>query len=292
VRWKPSKRQDDLIDLRGGGGGGRRRVGLPMAGGGLGMAGILIVVLLQVLGGGSASSGGFDIPGAFETGGQDEVAPIPPGQDPERDLKEFSLAVLTRANDMWEARFRREGREYQRAKLVLYRSGVDTACGSASSAVGPFYCPGDRRVYIDLGFYDDMSERLGAPGDFAWAYVIAHEVGHHIQRLSGTESQVRRLQREDPGSANDLSVRMELQADCYSGVWADSVALDLEEGDVAEAMEASEAVGDDRLQRQAGRAVDPESFTHGSSAQRTKWFETGRREGDPAACDTFGVDAP
>ena len=284
MRWKRSTRRDDLIDLRGGGSGRRRGGALPI-GGGLGLGGILLVVLLQVLGGG----GGFDIPGALPTGGGEQVAPIPEGQDPERDLKEFSLAVFTRANDTWEKQFEQEGRPYERAKLVLYRQGVDTACGSASSAVGPFYCPGDQRVYIDLGFYDTMSERLGAPGDFAWAYVLAHEVGHHVQRVLGTEQRVRELQRSDRDSANELSVRMELQADCYSGVWAKSVAFDLEPGDVEEAMTASEAVGDDALQ---GSGADPDSFTHGTSAQRAKWFDTGRRDGDPAACDTFSVDEP
>ena len=267
---------------------GRRRggVGLPI-GGGLGLGGILLVVLLQVLGGGGA---GFDVPAAFPTsGGSDQVAPIPAGQDPERDLKEFSLAVFSRANDLWEEQFQQENRGYERSKLALYRNGVDTACGSASSSVGPFYCPGDQRVYIDLGFYDTMSERLGAPGDFAWAYVIAHEVGHHVQRQLGTEAKVRELQRSDPDSANDLSVRLELQADCYSGVWAKSVEFDLEKGDVEEAMNASEAVGDDRLQ---GSGANPDTFTHGTSAQRAKWFEAGRQEGDPADCDTFSVEQP
>jgi uncharacterized protein len=289
VRWKPSRRRDDLIDMRGRPGGGRR-VGLPMAGGGLGLAGVVIVVLLQVLGGG----GGFSVPPGFEdaAGAPAREAPIPAGQDPERDLKEFSLAVVSRANDLWEQAFAEQGGSYERARLVLYRQGVDTACGSASSAVGPFYCPGDRRVYIDLGFYDDMSRQLGAPGDFAWAYVLAHEVGHHVQRVSGTEGEVRRLQREDPAAANELSVRMELQADCYAGVWARAVAYDLEPGDVEEAMTASRAVGDDRLQGGAGREVDPDSFTHGSSARRARWFDAGRRGGDPAACDTFSVEEP
>jgi predicted metalloprotease len=156
--------------------------------------------------------------------------------------------------------------------------------------VGPFYCPADERVYLDLSFYGDMQRQLGAPGDFAWAYVIAHEVGHHVQHLRGTDDEVRRLQREDPDQANPLSVRLELQADCYAGVWAHAVFDQLDPGDVDEAITASEAVGDDRLQRHAGGDVRPDSFTHGSSAQRAKWFRKGQAAGQPADCDTFGVD--
>jgi uncharacterized protein len=181
---------------------------------------------------------------------------------------------------------------YRDAKLVLFREGVSTGCGSASSAVGPFYCPADQRVYLDLSFYRDMEQQLGASGDFAWAYVIAHEVGHHVQNLAGTSDEVRRLQREEPENANPLSVRLELQADCYAGVWAHSVFEkgDLEDGDIDEAIRASEAVGDDRLQRRATGGVNPDSFTHGSSAQRAKWFRAGQSAGQPADCDTFSAD--
>jgi uncharacterized protein len=176
---------------------------------------------------------------------------------------------------------------------VLYRNGVATACGDATSDVGPFYCPGDQRVYLDLSFYGDMHDRLGAGGDFAWAYVIAHEVGHHVQNRLGTSSEVGRLQREHPDAANELSVRLELQADCYAGVWAHSVYRegDLEQGDIREAIGASEAVGDDRLQSATGR-VDPDSFTHGTSEQRARWFNAGRERGEPGDCDTFSVDEP
>jgi predicted metalloprotease len=171
-----------------------------------------------------------------------------------------------------------QGCTSDRAKLVLYRNGVQTACGSASSAVGPFYCPGDRRVYLDLSFYRDMERQLQASGDFAWAYVIAHELGHHVQQVLGTSAQVDQIRRTDPDRANEASVRLELQADCYAGVWAHTVfqAGDLEAGDIDEAVNASEAVGDDRLQSQAGRRINPDSFTHGSSAQRHAWFERGR----------------
>ena len=158
--------------------------------------------------------------------------------------------------------------------------------------MGPFYCPADQRVYLDLSFYEDMKRQLGASGDFAWAYVIAHELGHHVQNLRGTERQVAQLTREDPGRANDLSVRTELQADCYAGVWASTVfrAGDLEPGDIEEAFNAAEAVGDDRLQRRPAGSVNPDTFTHGSSEQRRRWFDTGYESGDPSACDTFSVD--
>lgn len=194
--------------------------------------------------------------------------------------------------DTWEETFARANRPYERAQLVLYRGGVNTACGSASSAVGPFYCPGDRRVYVDLSFYRDMQRQLGAGGDFAWAYVIAHEVGHHVQNELGTSDEVRRLQQQQPRDANRLSVRLELQADCYAGVWANTVyeAGDLEQGDVEEAVGASEAVGDDRLQGRGGGGINPDSFTHGSSEQRARWFNTGRERGEPGDCDTFAPD--
>ena len=158
--------------------------------------------------------------------------------------------------------------------------------------MGPFYCPADQRVYLDLSFYGDMQRQLGAGGDFAWAYVIAHEMGHHVQQQLGTSDEVRQLQREDPGQANPLSVRLELQADCYAGVWANTVYEEnaLERGDIEEAVSASEAIGDDRLQRQATGSVNPDSFTHGSSAQRREWFERGYRSGNPGECDTFSPD--
>ena len=174
----------------------------------------------------------------------------------------------------------------------LYRDAVSTGCGDASSAVGPFCCPPDQRAYLDLSFYGDMERELGAGGDFAWAYVIAHELGHHIQNQLGTSREVHNLQSQNPGDANQLSVRLELQADCYSGVWARTVyeAGDLDEGDVREAVGASEAVGDDRLQRKATGSVNPDSFTHGSSEQRARWFNEGRASGDPGVCDTFSAE--
>jgi uncharacterized protein len=296
VRWRRTKSTPDVIDQRA----AAPRAGLPFpggragVGGGLGIVGLLIFLALQLLGGGGGAA--FDVERQF---GDPAQAPdpgaesgLPPEKDPERDLKDFSAYVFTNAQETWESTFAQQGSPYERAKLVLYRDAVSTGCGSASSAVGPFYCPADQRVYLDLGFYRDMASQLGAQGDFAWAYVIAHEVGHHAQQQLGTSSEVRRLSSQSPGEANALSVRLELQADCYAGVWAHSVynAGDLEEGDVAEAVTASAAVGDDRLQSRRGGPIDPDSFTHGTSDQRSKWFTKGQDSGEPAACDTFSAD--
>jgi predicted metalloprotease len=286
MRWKRGGSTADVIDVRGGG--GRRRGGAAV-GGGLGVVGVLVFLAIQILGGGSGTA--FDIPAGFDGGtGAPSGEPIPAGQDPERDLKDFSVYVFNSAQGTWEGAFGEQGLPYERAKLVLYRSGVETACGAASSAVGPFYCPADRYVYLDLSFYRDMERQLRAGGDFAWAYVIAHEVGHHVQQQLGTSDEVNQIRRSDPEQANEASVRLELQADCYAGVWAQTVFDELDPGDVDEAITASEAVGDDRLQQQAGRQVDPDTFTHGSSAQRRAWFERGRARGEPADCDTFAAE--
>ena len=290
MRWRRGGSDADVIDVRGGGGGRRGGAALPV-GGGLGVVGVIIFLAIQLLGGGGA--GGFEIPAGFDTATQAPSGePLPADQDPDRDLRDFSAYVFTNVQETWTRTFQAQGRRYERAKLVLYSRGVNTACGSATSAVGPFYCPGDRRVYLDLSFYRDMERQLRAGGDFAWAYVIAHEVGHHVQQVLGTSAQVDQIRRTDPDRANDASVRLELQADCYAGVWARTVfqAGDLEEGDIEEALTASEAVGDDRLQSQAGRRVDPDTFTHGTSAQRRAWFERGRARGEPADCDTFSAD--
>jgi predicted metalloprotease len=285
-------RDSDVIDARGsGGGGGGGLGGLPMgrAGGGIGVIGVVIYLAIQLLGGGA----GFDVSPAFDDG---TTAPdtrgIPASQDPDKDLRDFSGAVFSNVLDSWQATFREQGRDFQRPKLYLYTGSANTGCGYGSAAQGPFYCPADQRVYLDLSFYKEMARQLNAPGDFAWAYVIAHEVGHHVQRELGTEAQVRKLQQQDPSSKNDLSVRLELQADCYAGVWAHSAYEQgtLERGDIEEAITASQAVGDDRLQKQAGQAVNPDSFTHGTSAQRSRWFRTGDSAGKPSDCDTFSGD--
>jgi uncharacterized protein len=289
MRWRRGTDTPDVIDARGGGG---RLGGLPMGrmGGGLGLTGLLIYLAIQLLGGGG---GGFAVNDPFGSRvAAPESRPIPRDQDPERDLRDFSAYVFTRAQESWQRVFDRQGRSYDRAQMVLYRDAVSTGCGNASSAVGPFYCPADNRVYLDLSFYGDMQKQLQASGDFAWAYVIAHEVGHHVQNELGTSDRVRNLSAENRAEANELSVRLELQADCYAGVWAQTVyeSGDLEEGDLDEAFGAAEAVGDDRLQRRAGGGVNPDSFTHGTSAQRKRWFKRGQLQGEPAACDTFGPD--
>jgi len=286
MKWKRVKSRN-VIDVRGA---ASRSGSAPAIGGGLGLVGVLIYLGIQLLGGGGAGSG-FDIEDLLQVSGGAPSAgdpqPIPRSKDPQRDLKDFSVYVFEDAQDSWK---RTLGSGYDAAELVLFGGAVSTdGCGDADSAVGPFYCPADSRVYLDLTFYDDMRRELGASGDFAWAYVIAHEIGHHVQNETGVAAQVDRATREQPGSANELSVRQELQADCYAGVWANSVFAEgaLEPGDLDEAFAASEAVGDDRLQRQAGGAIDPDSFTHGTSEQRRRWFEAGYEAADPAACDTF-----
>ncbi len=297
MKWKRSAADDrDVVDQRGSSGSGGLGGGMPggmKIGGGAGILGIVVALAVVLLGGGGGGAGGFDVPGAFGTQVQAPTGgAIPAGQDPDRDLRDFSAYVFGNAQRTWEQAFTQQGAPYQRAKLVLFRGGVNTACGPASSAVGPFYCPGDQRVYLDLSFYRDMTQKLGASGDFAWAYVIAHEMGHHVQRISGTEAQVRRLQQQDPAQRNALSVRLELQADCYAGVWAHRVRDQLEPGDAEEALGAASAVGDDRLQQAATGRIQPDSFTHGTSAQRVKWFRIGQDSGEPSACDTFSPKNP
>src|SRR5688572_912034 len=282
MKWRKGRDSGNVIDRRGSRAGGLPggRVALPC---GLGLVGVLVFLAVQLLGGGTA----FSVPSAFDDGtAAPDAQGIPPDQDPERDLRDFSAYVFDNAQAVWARTY--DG--YRDAKLVLFRDGVSTGCGSASSAVGPFYCPADERVYLDLSFYGDMERQLQAGGDFAWAYVIAHEVGHHVQHVTGTSDEVRRLQREDPSQANPLSVRLELQADCYAGVWAHAVFDQLDPGDVEEAITASQAVGDDRLQRRATGEVRPDSFTHGTSSQRARWFKKGQASGQPADCDTFSVD--
>jgi uncharacterized protein len=279
MRWAGGRRSGNIEDRRG--------MGVPLvAGGGIGTVVILVLALFF----------GFD-PGVIlntegpPTGSVTE-APPPSASTPTDTQKDFVSVVLADTEDTWTQLFRQMNREYRAPKLVLFRGAVQSACGMAGAAVGPFYCPPDRKVYLDLDFFRALSERFRAPGDFAQAYVIAHEVGHHVQQLQGTSDDVNRIRREDPDRANEALVRLELQADCYSGVWAQTVyeAGDLQPGDIEEALRASEAVGDDRLQSRAGRQVNPDSFTHGSSAQRRAWFERGRARGEPADCDTFSED--
>ncbi|KAF0804288.1 YpfJ-like protein [Alcanivorax xiamenensis] len=213
-----------------------------------------------------------------------------PLSDEQQELAEFSAVVLAETEDTWRRIFSGMGKQYREPTLVLFSNGVRSACGTASSAVGPFYCPGDQQLYLDLTFFNELRRRHGAPGDFAQAYVIAHEVGHHVQTLLGISQRVRQARSGlSQADANALSVRQELQADCFAGVWGHEAGQKqlLEEGDLEEALAAANAIGDDTLQEQAGRAVVPDSFTHGSSAQRVEWFRRGFDSGDISACDTF-----
>jgi uncharacterized protein len=277
----------DMIDARGSG--GMRRAGV--GAGGLGVTGILIVLALQLLSGGK-----FEVPAGLDPSaaiGSGTVST--PASSDEDSLAQFSGRVAADVQDAWTTIFTSSGDSYRRAKIVRYSQAVSTGgCGNATSAVGPFYCPGDERVYLDMSFYRDMREQLGASGDFAWAYVIAHELGHHVQNIVGTFDQVNKIEQEDPSAARGaqgLSVRTELQADCYAGVWAHAAygAGQLEEGDLEEAIAAAEAVGDDRLQSRSG-SVRPDTFTHGTSEQRQKWFNVGFESGKPTECDTFSPD--
>lgn len=282
MRWEPGGRSEDLEDRRasGGGGGG-------FGGRGVGLGGLVILGILSLI-------FGRDFITPFLGTGGGPVASRP-AVDPARDAAEepqiqFLSFVLDDNQRTWTQVFQELNRPYRRARLVVFRDATDTGCGLGQAAAGPFYCPADERVYLDLAFYDELKRRFGAPGDFAQAYVVAHEMGHHIQNLLGIEKQVRRSQGQDPGSQNALSVRMELQADCFAGIWAHSTEERrlLDAGDVEEAMRAAAAVGDDAIQKMGGVRVAPESFTHGSSAQRMQWFRAGFQGGQVDACDTFG----
>lgn len=220
-----------------------------------------------------------------------------PSQAPASDPQtKFVARVLGETEDTWSELFQQHvGQPYQPPTLVLFRGATPTACGTGQSAMGPFYCPADSKVYIDLSFFDEMARRLNAPGDFAQAYVIAHEVGHHVQHLLGTAGQVDAMRRRNPAQGNALSVRMELQADCYAGLWArraDQARNILEDGDIEEGLNAASAIGDDTLQRKSQGYVVPDAFTHGSSAQRVRWFKRGYESGDLRQCDTFGAAQP
>ena len=252
----------------------------------LGLGGMLVLLVLSWLTGTDLLS--LLGSGTEQTGGQAVQRPTDPREEP---LARMADALMTDLNETWG---RTLGARYQPTTVVLFTDQVDAGqCGIAGSATGPFYCPATRKVYIDLGFYRELEERFGAPGDFAQAYVLAHEVGHHVQALLGIESQVRGAQQSQPEQRNALSVRMELQADCFAGVWGHAASrpggrVELETGDVEEGLRAAAAIGDDRLQRQGTGRVAPEKFTHGSSAQRVQWFRRGLESGNPGACDTFG----
>ncbi|MCC7120944.1 MAG: zinc metallopeptidase [Gammaproteobacteria bacterium] len=281
MKWQTGRRSGNVEDRR-----GMRSAGIGVkTGGGLGM---VVMVLLALYFGVDPSvflQSGLQ-QGPADTGSTQ--APPAPGEDP---LAEFVAVVLGDTEDTWRTLFQAAGGRYEEPRLVLFSDAVQSACGYAQAAMGPFYCPADRKVYIDLSFYRDLRERHDAPGDFAQAYVIAHEVGHHVQNLLGIADQVQRRRAQvDQEAGNRLQVRMELQADCFAGLWAhhaDRSRGILEQGDVEEALNAATAIGDDRLQRRAQGYVVPESFTHGSSAQRVRWFERGFDTGEVEACDTF-----
>jgi predicted metalloprotease len=279
MRWKSSGRSSNLEDRRGSRGSIGRGVG------GLGIGGVVLVLVISLV----TKQNPLTLLGALEGGSaiSTEAAPINDPAEEQQVL--FISVVLDSAQSLWHRKLANSATPYRDAQLVLFRDMVQSACGQAPSATGPFYCPGDEKVYIDLGFYRELKDRFGAPGDFAEAYVLAHEIGHHVQNLLGTEASVRRAQQGRPGDANALSIAMELQADCYAGVWGNQAERDgmLEAGDLEEGLGAAAAVGDDRIQRMGPGGVNPETWTHGSAEMRVRWFRTGFESGDPAACDTF-----
>jgi predicted metalloprotease len=273
-------------------GGGGFGGGMAIGGGALGL---IVTVVLALLGYNTLGGGGSS-PDTSSTAG---IAHLCATTNTQRfdNVECRQVAVFDDLRDYWSTTGTKAlGANYTEPTLRFFRAAVNTACGQASSDVGPFYCPGDQRIYIDLGFYDELASRFGAPGEFAQAYVLAHEFGHHVQYLDGFESKIRTLQQQNPGEENTYSVALELQADCFAGVWthnasggAKSVVKGVSEADISSAVAAAGAVGDDRLQQQAGGQVNPETWTHGSSAQREQWFATGYRSGDPKSCNTLNA---
>ncbi len=279
MRWESGRRSDNIEDRRGMGLGGKSLVG-----GGIGTVVIALIALFMGVDPGIVLNQIADAP-------RSEQAANAPTDPREERLKEFVSVVLADTEDTWGALFRQSGSQYENPKLVLFSGAVQSACGHAQAAMGPFYCPGDHKLYLDMSFFDDLARRHDAPGDFAQAYVIAHEVGHHVQTLLGIAEKVQAArQRAGEAESNRLQVRMELQADCFAGIWAhhaDKARNILEQGDLEEALAAAAGVGDDRLQRQARGHIVPDSFTHGSSEQRMRWFQNGAKTGEPKRCDTF-----
>ena len=290
MKWRRRPRSGDLIDRRGARSSGGGLGGLPITR--MGLPGLLILGLIVFLGGNVFDGGGGtgsileQLEGAQGEPGAD---PLPREADPDAKLVDFVDYVQADVQDFWEDTFRQSDRRYERAELVLFEAATQSGCGGATEQIGPHYCPPDQRMYIDLDFFRDLRDDFGAPGDFAQAYVIAHEVAHHVQNLLGLNDRVQNASSQD---RNEMSIRLELQADCLAGVWAFTVfeRNDLEEGDLEEGLEAAAAVGDDRLQKQATGTVNKETWTHGSSEQRVRWFRTGFSDGDPNACDTFAAD--
>ena len=284
MRWTPGGSNRNVEDRRGQGGGF-----LPGGRAGMGIGGAVVLLVLSLLFGRDfISDSSTGDPTQVASGGEVQSTPE------EEQLVQFVTFVLNDAQDVWREKLAERRVPYQDAKLVLFRDGTQSGCGSAQSAMGPFYCPLDQRVYIDLGFYDELRRRFGAPGDFAQAYVLAHEIGHHVQHLLGIDAQARRAQQSNPEMANTVSVRLELQADCLAGVWGHSTSQRrlLEQGDIEEGLNAAGAVGDDRIQGATTGHVNPDTFTHGSAAQRIAWFKRGLSNGSIDDCDTFADRGP
>ncbi len=300
MKWEGQRESENVEDRRDGGGGfGGGGGGFRVGGGSVGLGTVAIALVagwifginpLTVLGLLGGDGGGLPMPAP-----QVQQAPAA-ARPPDDPMGRFVATVLADTEDVWRAQFQAQGGQYQDPRLVLFRGATPTACGTGQTAMGPFYCPGDQKVYIDLAFYQTLRDRLGAPGDFAQAYVIAHEVGHHVQNLLGVTAKVDAQRgRLSEARMNALSVRLELQADCLAGVWAHHAQRNrqlLEQGDVEEALNAAAQIGDDTLQRSAGGAVRPESFTHGTSAQRVSWFKRGITSGRMADCNTFEARTP
>lgn len=283
MRWIPGGRSEDVEDVRDEGGGSGFRIRGPH----LGIGGFIVVLVLSLL----FKRNFFSLLGIGNVGSPSATVasrPVPRGPEDDRQVQ-FVSFVLDDVQKTWSQAFAQANRQYPHAKLVLFSDETRSGCGFAEATSGPFYCPEDQKVYIDLAFYQELKTRFGAPGEFAQAYVIAHEIGHHVQDLLGIDAKVRQLQARSPSRAHELSIGLELQADCLAGVWAHSTEQRniLEQGDVESGLAAAAAVGDDRLQRQAGRRVSPETWTHGSSQQRVDWFRRGLSAGRVDACDTF-----
>lgn len=286
MRWTPGASSGNVIDRRGGGGGGFGFGRGPQ----LGCGGLVILLVLSLITGQNFFSF-FDGSSGTAPGPTSTAEAPPTSETPEEAerMKFIDKFLVDDIQNTWTQMFQKEGIQYPRANVIVYRDITQTACGTGQAASGPFYCPADGNVYLDLSFFTELDRRFGAPGDFAQAYVVAHEIGHHVQNVLGTSDRVQQARQRGSRDANELSVRLELQADCYAGVWGHFAAQRdlLVPGDVEEGLAAAQAVGDDRIQEMSGRSVSPESWTHGSAAQRAEWFNRGLQSGDMRSCDTF-----
>ncbi|PLR36841.1 hypothetical protein CYR55_11620 [Chimaeribacter californicus] len=283
MRWQGRRESDNVEDRRGAGSGGGGGFRVPMGGKG----GIIIVVVVLI-----AGYYGIDLTPLLGGGGQQQISQTQNVSPQDDELAKFTSVILASTEDTWKTIFQQEGKQYREPKLVMYRGATRTGCGTGQSVMGPFYCPADSTVYVDLSFYQELKDKLGADGDFAQGYVVAHEVGHHVQNLLGIERKMREMQQgASEAEVNHLSVKLELQADCFAGVWGHVMQEQqvLEAGDLQEALNAAQAIGDDRLQQQSQGRVVPDSFTHGTSEQRYSWFKRGFDSGNYKECDTFAA---